>query len=118
MLKLVEVKGRSVPFCHSCAARVIRLPELPDSVEELRHLLRRERRDEDRRQDKHDHRLFPRERRVGERRGPSRVAFADTDPRIQLASLDEVIIELHEEQPEPGEQTQVRNKAGTGVRPR
>lgn len=118
MLKLVEVKGRSLAFCHSCAARVLRLPEIPDSVDELRKMMQRERREEDRRNGKHDHRLFPRERRVGERRGPSRVAFADTDPRIELASLDEVIIELHEEGEDEGDQTQVRGRAGTGVKRR
>ena len=82
-LKLVELKGRSLPFCHTCAAQVIRLPEIPETLDELRHELRRERRDADRRDGKVDQRIFPRERRVGERRGPSREAFADTDPRIR-----------------------------------
>src|SRR6478672_9168859 len=49
MLKLVELKGRSLPFCHGCAANLLRLPEIPESVEELRHALRRDRRDGDRR---------------------------------------------------------------------
>ena len=29
-LKLVELQGRSLPFCHGCAAQVMRLPEVPD----------------------------------------------------------------------------------------
>ncbi|HVT07848.1 MAG TPA: hypothetical protein VHO67_10335 [Polyangia bacterium] len=110
-LKLVEIWRRSLPFCHGCAAAVMRLPEIPSTVEELRHALRRDRRDGDRRTGaKADHRIFPRERRVGERRGPSRDAFADTDPRIKLAELqmEEVVLELGDSDIEPGDQTQVR----------
>ncbi|HVV15691.1 MAG TPA: hypothetical protein VHH90_00700 [Polyangia bacterium] len=110
-LKLVEIWRRSLPFCHGCAAAAMRLPDLPSTVEELRHALRRDRRDADRRTGgKSDHRIFPRERRVGERRGPSRDAFADTDPRIKLAELqmEEVVMELGDHDIEPGDQTQVR----------
>ncbi len=61
-----------------------------------------------------DQRIFPRERRVGERRGPMRDAFADTDPRIRLADvLDDVIIELGDADLDEVDQTQVRpNPAG------
>lgn len=118
-LKLVELQRRSLPFCHGCAAQVMRLPELPPTVEELRHALRRDRRAADRRGDaaKQDHRIFPRERRVGERRGPSRDAFADTDPGIKLAhlQLDEVILELGEGDLEPSDQTQVRPNPRSGT---
>lgn len=108
-LKLVELKGRSLPFCHGCAAQVLRMIEVPDSIEEIRHLLRRDRRDGDRREgEKVDHRIFPRERRVGERRGPSREGYADTDPHMRLSEFDEVIIELAETDMEDVEQTQVR----------
>ena len=98
----------------------MRLPEVPVTVEELRQALRRDRREEDRRGgSKVDQRIFPRERRVGERRGPMRDAFADTDPRIKLAdvNLDEVIIELGDADLAEGDQTQVRpNPAGTAAR--
>jgi hypothetical protein len=109
-LKLVELKGRSLPFCHGCAAQTMRLPELPSTVEELRHALRRDRRDADRRDHKLDHRIFPRERRVGERRGTVRDAFADTDPRLRLpdGSLDDVILEVGDAEFEESDQTQVR----------
>ena len=109
-LKLVEIKRRSLPFCHGCAAQVMRLPELPATIEELRHALRRERRDADRRSgSKPDQRIFPRERRVGERRGPGREAFADTDPRIHMLDLpEEIVLELAEDESEPSNQTQVR----------
>jgi len=109
MLKLVELKGRTMPFCHGCAAQLLRLSDIPDSIEELRHALRRDRRDGDRRGDeKVDQRIFPRERRVGERRGPSREAYADTDPGMRLSEFDDVVIELAETDMEEVEQTQVR----------
>jgi hypothetical protein len=108
-LKLVELKGRSLPFCHGCAAQMLRMTEVPDSIDEIRHALRRDRRDGDRREgEKVDHRIFPRERRVGERRGPSREGYADTDPSMRLSEFDEVIIELAETDMEEVEQTQVR----------
>jgi hypothetical protein len=107
-LKLVELKGKSLPFCHICAAQVIRLPEIPETLEELRHELRRERREADRRDGKVDQRIFPRERRVGERRGPSREAFADTDPRIRMGDVEDAIIELGDMALKGGDQTSVR----------
>jgi hypothetical protein len=90
----------------------MRLPDLPPTIEEIRQALRRDRRDADRRNGKKaDQRMFPRERRVGERRGPGRDAFADTDPRIKMLdlSLDEVILELGEDEMKPSDQTQVRS---------
>ena len=110
-LKLVELKGKSLPFCHGCAAQLLRLADVPDNVDELRHALRRERRDADRRDGETvDQRIFPRERRVGERRGPSREGYADTDPSMRLSEFEEVIIELAEDDMEEVEQTQVRAK--------
>ena len=112
MLKLVEVKGRSLPFCHGCAAAVVRLPDVPATIEEIRHALRRDRRDADRRDGgKVDQRIFPRERRVGERRGPAREAFADTDPRIHLQDVEDVIIELRDDDLEEMDQTVVKGAA-------
>jgi hypothetical protein len=116
-LKLVELQGKSLPFCHGCAAQVMRLPELPATVDELRHALRRDRRDLERRSEKLDHRIFPRERRVGERRDAVRDAFADTDPRMKLPgeNLDDVILELGDGDLQESDQTQVRSS--TGARP-
>jgi hypothetical protein len=119
-LKLVELQGRSLTFCHGCAAQVMRLHDVPASIEELRQALRRDRRDDDRRAGKVDQRIFPRERRVGERRGPMRDAFADTDPGIKMADLhlDEPIIELSDADLAEGDQTQVRpNPAGPSAGP-
>jgi len=114
-LKLVELHGRSLAFCHGCAAQMMRLSDLPTSIEDLRQALRRDRRDDDRRAGKVDQRIFPRERRVGERRGPVRDAFADTDPGIKMADLQlpEPVIELSDADLAEGDQTQVRpNPAG------
>ena len=117
-LKLVELKGRTLPFCHGCAAQVLRMAEIPDSVEEIRTALRRDRRDTDRREgEKVDQRIFPRERRVGERRGPSRDGYADTDPSMRLSEFDEVVIELADSDLEDVEQTQVRSRPAAAAPP-
>lgn len=115
-LRLVEIQGRSLPFCHGCAAAVVRLPDVPATIEEIRHALRRDRRDADRRDGgKVDQRIFPRERRVGERRAPAREGFADTDPRIRLADYEDVIIELSDI--EEKEQTMVRVRPAAPLDP-
>jgi hypothetical protein len=108
-LKLIELHGRSLPLCHGCTARIGRLGDVPTTVDAIRAALRRERRDADRRDNKLDHRIFPRERRVGERRTPPRDATRpDTDPRMADPGLDDVIIELAEVDMEEIEQTYVR----------
>ena len=113
LLKLVELKGRSLPFCHGCAAQVLRLVDVPETIDELRLVLRRERRDGERRHGEAvDQRIFPRERRVGERRGPSRDGYADTDPSMRLSEFEDVVIELAENDMEEVEQTQVRARPG------
>src|SRR3954468_24267378 len=48
-LRLVELHNRSLPLCHVCAARTLKLSDVPASLEGLRALLRRERRNQDRR---------------------------------------------------------------------
>src|SRR2546421_490289 len=63
-LRLVELHSRSVPLCHVCAARTLKLDPVPLSLEALRLMLARDRRADERRGDGLDHRIFPRERRV------------------------------------------------------
>ena len=109
-LRLVELAGRSLPFCHSCAARSARLDELPRTIEGLKRALRRDRRDADQRIGKLDHRIFPRERRVGERRGPPRGGPSDTDPNIRADEFEEMVVELDVSEIEEIEQTLVRGK--------
>jgi hypothetical protein len=111
-LKLVELHGRSMPLCHGCSARVMRLDDLPETIDAIRNALRRDRRLADKRSGKVDHRIFPRERRVGERRGPPRGALP-TDPSYEntmLADMDEIIVELAEADMEEVEQTVVREE--------
>jgi hypothetical protein len=110
-LKIMELHTRSVPICHGCGARILRMENIPETIDGVRLALKRDRRDGDRRDNGLDRRIFPRERRVGERRNPPRSAFADTDPGVEatmLADMDEIIVELQEADMEEVEQTQVR----------
>jgi len=114
-LKLMELHNRSVPICHGCGARILRLDQIPSTLDGVRQVLRRDRRDGDRRGDEGiDRRIFPRERRVGERRGPPReqvaiAAAARPDTYLAPDDLD-VIIELVDEDLEFIEQTTVNAK--------
>jgi hypothetical protein len=107
-LRLVELHSRSVPLCHVCAARTVKLTKVPPTLEQLRQTLRRDRRDADRRTDSLDRRIFPRERRVGERRGTPRASRGDTDPAIFQHELDDLVIEVADGDIEEIEQTQVK----------
>jgi len=111
-LKLMELHTRSVPICHGCGARILRLDQIPNTIDGVRQALRRDRREGDRREDGVDRRIFPRERRVGERRAPPREqAAAAPDPNAHLAPDDlDVIIELVDEDLEFIEQTTVNAK--------
>jgi hypothetical protein len=111
-LKLVELHGRSLPLCHGCCARVSRLDEVPDTIDAIRHALRRDRRMADKRTGKVDHRIFPRERRVGERRNPPRGTIPNEPgyENTMLADMDEIIVELAEADMEEVEQTVVREE--------
>jgi hypothetical protein len=83
--------------------------KVPASLESLRRLLRRDRRDEERRADGLDRRIFPRERRVGERRGTPAVARRrDTDPALSLPEFDDLVIEIQDGDIEEIETTQVK----------
>jgi hypothetical protein len=107
-LRLIEVHNRTLPLCFLCAARTLRLEDVPHTLEGLRDRLRRERRAVERRGDSLDHRIFPRERRVGERRDGPR--SGDTDPAIFLPQFDDLVIEIDETDIEEIEQTQVRQR--------
>jgi len=108
-LRLLELHGRSHPFCHSCAGRIARLESVPATLLAIRQLLTRERRETERRGGSEDARIFPRERRVGERRAPDRSASDErTNPRIALSDFDDVEVEIEDSQIEIVEQTTVR----------
>jgi hypothetical protein len=108
-LRLVEMHYRSVTLCHICAARMLKLPKAPNSIDGLRRALQRDRRKQDRRADGADRRIFPRERRVGARRGPPRAtSFSDTNPNFVLPDFEDLEIEIQDEDIEVVEQTLVR----------
>lgn len=109
-LRLLELHGRSHPFCHSCAGRIARLESVPATVAAIRQLLSRERRTTERRGTGEDVRIFPRERRVGERRGGPRSAAPGegTDPHFLLPDFEDIIIEIEDSQIEAVETTVVR----------
>jgi hypothetical protein len=107
-LKLMELRNRTVPMCHGCAARIIRLDQIPATIDGLRTALKRDRRAADRRGEGLERRIFPRERRVGERRAPPRDGQKG-DPFVTASDLDDIIIELCEADMEIVEQTMVRS---------
>jgi hypothetical protein len=113
-LKLVELHGRTMPLCHGCGARIARMDDVPATIDGLREALRRDRRTAEKRTGKIDHRIFPRERRVGDRRGPPRDGAPEGDPsreNTMLAEMmEEIIVELHEADMEEVEQTKVRDR--------
>ena len=55
---------------------------------------------------------------MGERRGPSREAYADTDPSMRLSEFEEVVIELADDDMEDVEQTLVRARPAAARRAR
>lgn len=110
-LRLVELQTRTHALCHSCAGRIARLETIPKTINAIRVVLDRERRARDRRDEGLDRRIFPRERRVGERRAPPRMGGQhDTDPHIHLSDFEDIVIELVEADIEAVEQTLVRER--------
>jgi hypothetical protein len=85
-LRMIELLGKSQPMCHNCASKVTRLLPMPRTIEGIRDRLERDRRREERREGQRDHRIFARERRVGERRTPARdgVSWLDEDYLIEI----------------------------------
>ena len=119
-LKLVELHTRTMPLCHGCSSRLMKMDPIPASVEGMRSALRRDRRLADKRTGKVDQRIFPRERRVGERRGPPRDADLSATPGYEntmLADMDEIIVELQEADMEEVEQTIVREDGARRAAP-
>lgn len=67
-LKMVEFQQRWLPMCHTCAGRGFSLTPLPETLEEFRDRLSRNRRACDRRIGRPDRRVFQIDRRLVERR--------------------------------------------------
>ncbi len=110
-LRMTELHRRSVVLCHSCAARTLKLAKVPSSIDGLRRTLLRDRRQTDRRGDGLERRIFPRERRVGDRRGPPRACSThDTSPGIVMPDFEDIVIEIRDADIEEVEQTLVRDR--------
>jgi hypothetical protein len=108
-LRMAELHRRWVVLCHICAARTLKLGKVPSSIDGLRRELLRDRRQRDRRGDGMERRVFPRERRVGDRRGPPRASVTgDTNPGFVMPELAEIEIEIQDADIESVEQTMVR----------
>jgi len=110
-LRMAELHRRSVVLCHICAARTLRLGTVPNSIDGLRRKLLRDRRAIDRRGDGFERRIFPRECRVGDRRGPPRASSAsDTNPGFVMPDFEDIVIEIQDSDIEVVEQTLVRER--------
>jgi len=110
-LRLVELCGRSVSLCHLCAARVHKMADSPLTLEELRKSLRRNRRKIERREGGFDRRVFPRERRVGDRRSPPRDSARNAAAAGEaLPDFSDLEIVIGDDDIEEIEQTLVREK--------
>lgn len=90
-LKSVELLGAWVPICHNCASRAGQLSPMPQSLAEIRRALTRDRRCLRRRRGAEDGRVFPYERRTGDRR---RVRALDEADCILVE--EEMIVEIEE----------------------
>jgi hypothetical protein len=86
-LRMIELLRAWVPSCHNCHARILRMDPMPQTIDEIRTGLNRERRTRERRGGKLDTRVFPRERRGLERR---RVGAAQGDDFLLLD--DDILI--------------------------
>jgi hypothetical protein len=123
-LRMVELHARSHAICHSCTGKISRLRTIPNTIPAIRELLTRERRAAERRAGSEDRRIFPRERRVGDRRSaPRPIESQDTAPQVgapgaaapefahDLAhDFVDMVIELAEGDIEASEQTVVREQ--------
>ncbi|KAB2894099.1 MAG: hypothetical protein F9K40_16760 [Kofleriaceae bacterium] len=101
LLRSTELHGSWYPTCYSCAGQAMQLDPQPQTIAELKAILRRDRRSADRRAGKPDTRVFQWERRVGDRR----LGRLDECPSID----DDMIIEITvEEETSFEDQTRIR----------
>ena len=103
-LRQIELLRTWLPMCHNCAAKATGLMPMPQTLDEIRKRLTRERRASDRRVGRKDGRVFPRERRGLERRA---VGHALGDDLLLLDDGDIIIIDAGD-----GEDTQIIHTIG------
>jgi len=92
LLRSIELHGGWYPTCFSCAGQAMALDPLPPTIAEIKAVLRRDRRGEDRRIGKVDSRVFQWERRVGQRRAGrlDEHAAIDDDMIIEITVEDDL----------------------------
>ncbi len=93
VLRAVELYGSWKPMCFNCAGQLLALNPMPLTLAELRQLVSRERRANDRRWGKTDGRVFRYERRVGQRR-TSRDDFPPVDDDMIITIEPAVELEV------------------------
>jgi hypothetical protein len=104
-LKQVELLRTWLPMCHNCAGRATQLSPMPNTLDEIRARLSRDRRAADRRATgKPDTRVFRRERRGLERRA---VGHAHGDDLLLLDESDIILIEDSPSDPESRDETRI-----------
>ncbi len=89
VLRSVELLGQWRPMCFNCAGQLMTLSPTPDTIAGVRQALSRERRRLDRRYGKPDTRVFPYERRVGQRRSERDVLMPIDDEMIIEVVVEE-----------------------------
>lgn len=99
-LKTVELLQAWVAMCHNCAARATSLTPMPQTLDDVRRALTRDRRRTERRRGRADTRVFKRERRGLERRS---TGLANGDDLMLLGEDDIVILD-----DVPGEETRIK----------
>lgn len=114
-LRLLELHGRSAVMCHNCGTRVLRMDLVPETLEGIRARLERERRGAEQREGKIDARLFPRERRGGDRRREAGEAPSENEERLELRSVEDLVFELGDDEVEFVDQTMVRESPRAGA---
>lgn len=93
VLRSVELFGTWRPMCFNCAGQVLSLEPMPATLAELRVVVSRERRNQDRRWGKRDSRVYQTERRVGERRDDATGAGSERIEAIEDEMILEVVVE-------------------------
>ncbi len=106
-LRMVEFQGSWTPMCHNCAAKMQQMVPTPASIEGVRERLTRDRRWQERRKGKKDHRIFASDRRSDERRR----ALRDVDG-LEWINAEDLIIEIHDAD-EHAEATRIKTLAET-----
>lgn len=106
VMKTVELHGAWHPMCFNCAGQILHLDTLPETLPELKQMVSRERRDDDRRIGKPDTRVFQYERRVGERR-----ASREDYPNVDEEMIIEVVVDMHERDIDFDDVTQIHHFA-------